>query len=373
MSVMSSRGPESKAVVPEAVVPEAVVPEAAGPGAGAWAGASRRGLLAGAVGAGVAVALPGVKAYGVGGGSAGAPPVLLTEQASRRLLVLDPRRRVWDPAADPSVVRWQFSPLGDPRYEDLAPDVSWVYPSEAKVRVHRRRTYVLTTASFGFAAVVAYPSGERYWAGAVGPGDDLFNPHSAEILPDGNVAVACSTGALVRLYAASQGPRATRYAEATLKGAHGLYWDRARRVLWALGDDELVTYEVGGVPARPELTRTSAVALPVGTPGRTPGGHDLFPVARRPGRLWVTTNAAVFQYDKARAVFVRDFAGAELISRKSVKCVGDDPRTGQVVTAVPESGLGETWWTTTVSVHRPESSYKLVDGGIYKARWWLPA
>ncbi|AZM53752.1 hypothetical protein DMA15_15170 [Streptomyces sp. WAC 01529] len=335
---------------------------------------SRRAVVLGAAGAGIAAVLPAAEAYGASGGGrpARTPPVLLTEQASRRLLVLDPRRRVWDPAADPSVVRWQFSPLGDPRYEDLRPDESWVYPCEAKVRLHRGRTYVLTTASFGFVAVVEHPTGRRYWGTALGGGDDLFNPHSAEILPDGNVAVACSTGALVRLYAASQGPRAKRYAQATLKGAHGLHWDKARRVLWAIGDDELVTYRVGGTAARPTLTRVSAVGLPVGTPGRTPGGHDLFPVAGRPGRLWVTTNAAVFQYEPREGVFLRDYAGADAISRKSVKAVGDDPRTGQVVSTVPERGLGETWWTTRVSVHRPESSYKLVNGGIYKARWWLP-
>ncbi|MEU5579745.1 DUF6528 family protein [Streptomyces huasconensis] len=335
---------------------------------------TRRAVVLGAAGAGIAAALPATAAHGASGSAvpAGTPPVLVTEQASRRLLVLDPRRRVWDPAVDPSVVRWQFSPLGDPRYRDLRPDASWVYPCEAKVRVHRKRTYVLTTASFGFVAVVAHPSGRRYWGTALGPGDDLFNPHSAEILPDGNVAVAGSTGALVRLYAASQGPRAERYAEARLKGAHGLHWDGARRVLWAIGDDELVAYEVGGTAARPTLIRASAVGLPVGTPGRTPGGHDLFPVAGRPGRLWVTTNAAVFQYDTGSGVFVQDFAGAGEISRKSVKAVGDDPRTGQVLSTVPERGLEETWWTTTVGVHRPTSTYRLVGGGIYKARWWLP-
>ncbi|MFD6431283.1 DUF6528 family protein [Streptomyces venezuelae] len=339
---------------------------------------SRRAVVLGAAGAGIAAALPATRAYATGGDAGalpGTPPVLLTEQATRRLLVLDPRRRVWDPEADPSVIRWAFSPVGDPRYEDLLPDVSWVYPCEAKVRLHRRRTYVLTTASFGFVAVVEHPTGRRYWGTAIGPGDDLFNPHSAEILPDGNVAVACSTGARVRLYAASQGPRARRFAEAELKGAHALHWDGARQVLWALGDDELVTYAVGGTAARPTLERTYAIGLPVGTPGKTPGGHDLFPVAGRrgrQGRLWVTTNAAVFQYEPKGRVFVQDFAGAAEISRKSVKAVGDDPRTGQVLTTVPEPGLGETWWTTTVSVHRPESAYKLVDGGIYKARWWLP-
>ncbi|MGA4841387.1 DUF6528 family protein [Streptomyces sp. G45] len=280
---------------------------------------------------------------------------------------------MWDPAADPSVVRWRFSPLGDPRYADLDPAASWIYPCEAKARRHRGRTLVLTTASFGFVAAVEYPTGRRYWGTAIGPGDDLFNPHSAEILPDGNVAVACSTGALVRLYAASCGPDAARYAEAPLKGAHGLHWDRARRVLWAVGDDELVTYEVGGTPARPALTQVSAVALPVAVPGRTAGGHDLFPVAGRPGRLWVTTNASVFQYDVRRRVFVRDYPGHELIDRAKVKAVGSDPRTGQVLSTVPEGGLGETWWTTKVSVHRPTGEYTLVKGGIYKARWWLPS
>lgn len=337
---------------------------------------SRRGVLLGAVGAGIGVGLgadTGAAVAAEGGGALrGTPPVLLTEQASKRILVLDPGRRVWDPAADPSSVLWAFSPLGEAHYKDLRPDVSWVYPSESKVRRVGGRTYVLTTASFGFVAVVDFPSGRRYWGAAIGPGDDLFNPHSAEILPDGNVAVACSTGALVRLYAASQGPRASRYAEAELKGAHGLHWDGVREVLWAIGDDELVTYAVGGTRARPTLTRQFSVGLPVGTPGKTPGGHDLFPVAGRAGRLWVTTNASVFQYDIAGRAFVQDFPGAAEIARKSVKGVGDDPRTGQVVSTVPESGLGETWWTTKVSVHQPASSYTLVNGGIYKARWFLP-
>ncbi|MFH9074100.1 DUF6528 family protein [Streptomyces alboflavus] len=362
--------------------------------AGPSGGLSRRGLLAGAAGAvagaGLAGALPAGAAHAAADATAaspgaapapyasgpgippGTPPILVTEQASKRLLLLDPRRRVWDPAAEPGVVRWQFSPLGDPRYRDLQPEASWVYPCEAKVRVHRKRTLVLTTASFGFVAAVEYPTGRRYWGAALGPGDDLFNPHSAEVLPDGNVAVACSSGALVRLYAASLGPTATRYAEDRLKGAHGLHWDRARRVLWALGDDDLVAYAVGGTPARPTLTRTSVTPLPVAVPGKTAGGHDLFPVAGRPGRLWVTTNAGVFQYDRRHGTFVRDYPGHELIDRASVKAVGNDPRTGQVLSTVPEKGLEETWWTTKVGVHRPTGTYTLVNGGIYKARWWLP-
>ncbi|MEV1022242.1 DUF6528 family protein [Streptomyces sp. NPDC050264] len=332
---------------------------------------SRRGLLLGAAGAGAGAAL-GMAGAGGAAAGAGVPPVLLTEQASKRILVLDPGTDVWDPGADPGVVRWAFSPLGDARYRDCAPEVSWVYPSEAKVRLHRGRTFVLTTASFGFVGVVEWPTGRRYWGTAIGPGDDLYNPHTAEILPDGNVAVACSTGARVRLYAASLGPRATRFTEAELKGGHGLHWDRERRVLWAMGDDELVAFEVAGTVARPRLVRRFADPLPVATPGKSAGGHDLFPVAGRAGRMWVTTSASVFQYETRGRTFAQDFAGAGEIVRKGVKCAGNDPRSGRVVTTVPEAGLGETWWTTTVSVHRPPGAYKLLGGGIYKARWWLP-
>ncbi|RFU88669.1 hypothetical protein DY218_00205 [Streptomyces triticagri] len=326
---------------------------------------SRRGALFGAAGAGAAVALSAASARAAA--RPRVPPVLLTEQASKRILVLDPRRPVWDLAADPEAVLWSCSPLGDPQYADLDPAASWVYPSEAKVRRLRGRTYVLTCASFGFAAVVEHPTGRRYWAGELGPGDDLLNPHSVELLPDGNVAVAGSTGALVRVYAASQGPDSTTYAEAELKGAHGLHWDARRRVLWAVGDDELVAYRVGGSAGRPRLVRTFGVALPVPSPGGKAGGHDLFPVAASADRLWVATSAAVFQYVVSQGEFVRHG-----VSRASVKAVGDDPRSGRVITTVPEDGLEETWWTRRVDVHEPSSSYFLVDGGIYKARWWLP-
>ncbi|OKJ99884.1 hypothetical protein AMK26_27080 [Streptomyces sp. CB03234] len=298
---------------------------------------------------------------------AGTPDVLLTDQASKRVLLLDGGRYAWDPGADPAVVKWAFSPVGDARYADLEPDVSWVHPSEAKVREWRGRTYVLTVASYGFAAVVEYPSGRRHWGGTLSPGTIRHNPHSIELLPDGNVAVAGSTGDVVRLYAASRGGGYVTYP---LEDAHGLQWDAGRRVLWALGGDRLVALRVGGTAAEPTLDEAFEARLP------TPHGHDLGQVAGDPDRLWVSSGSAVYQYVKSTGTFLRDFPGAAGISRARVKAVGGDPVTGQVVSTVPEKGLGESWWTRTVAVHRPDGTYRtyrLANGGIYKARWWLPS
>ncbi|MFG3497911.1 DUF6528 family protein [Streptomyces sp. NPDC047928] len=288
--------------------------------------------------------------------------MLVTEQVSRRILLLDGRRRDWGPAA----VRWAFSPVGDARYADLRPERSWVHPDEAKVRRRHGRTYVLTTASYGFAAVVAYPSGDRYWGGVLSPGTIRDNPHSIELLPDGDVAVASSTGGHVRVYAASLGPAGVPYAAYALPDAHGVHWDARQGVLWALGGDRLVALRVGGSPGWPVIHAVLDLPLP------SPGGHDLAPVARNPDRLWVTTGTEVLQYVKSRGVFVRDHPGAVSIGRARVKAVGDDPLTGQVLSTAPERGLGEPWWTTRVTVHRPAGAYRLVGGGIYKARWWLP-
>lgn len=300
---------------------------------------------------------------------AGTPDVLLTDQASKRILLLDGRRRGWDPETDPAAVKWAFSPVGDARYADLEPDVSWVHPSEAKVRTWRGRTYVLTVASYGFAAVVSYPSGGRYWGATLSPGTIRDNPHSIELLPDGNVAVAGSTGGVVRLYAAaaSRGRAGVPRATYPLKDAHGLQWDAGRRVLWALGGDRLVALRVGGTTATPTLDEAFVARLP------SPHGHDLGQVAGDPDRLWVSSGSAVYQYVKSTGEFLPDFPGAADISRARVKAVGDDPVTGQVISTVPERGLGETWWTRAVAVHRPAGTYRLVNGGIYKARWWRPS
>jgi hypothetical protein len=296
---------------------------------------------------------------------------VVTEQAGRRVLILDPARPVWDPAADPAAVLWSFSPEGDPRYADLVPEQSWTYVNEAKARRRHGRAFLLTTASFGFAAVVDVADGGRYWGTTLAPGTDTINPHSMELLPDGNVAVSSSTGDSVRLYAASQGPANSTYAEVTLEGAHGVQWDEGRGLLWALGTDELISLRTGGTRAAPTLRQISSIALPHPV-GKRAGGHELNQVAGRSDRLWISTSSEVFQYAKSRRRFEQDFPGAAEISRGGVKCVSNDRATGQVLTTVPEAGLGETWWTTTASVHNPARSYKLVNGGIYKARWWAP-
>lgn len=82
------------------------------------------------------------------------------------------------------------------------------------------------------------------------------------MLPDGNVAIAASTGGYVRLYAASQGPRASRYVQYRLAGAHAVSWSESRNLLWVMGTSELHGLALTGTAARPALTLRYRYTLP---------------------------------------------------------------------------------------------------------------
>ncbi|MFB6890277.1 DUF6528 family protein [Kitasatospora sp. NPDC056327] len=290
--------------------------------------------------------------------------VAVVDQASRRVLVLQSAEELSALAAfggqdgRPVVWSWSADAAGDVR--DLDPRRSWEHPDEAKSRVRHGRRYLLTTASGGLAAVVDTTTGAVAWATDTGP---AANPHSAELLPDGNVAVAASTGGWVRLYAASLGPRSTAHAEFRLPGAHGLHRDGRTGLLWALGDETLTALRVGGTAAAPTLTAERTVPLP------ERGGHDLAPVLAAPGRFWVSTAAHLWRYDPAADRFSRIRLGSERAERE-IKSVGDEPGTGRLLTAAPDHTGPCSWCTSVLTLHRPDGARSLPGTHLYKARWW---
>lgn len=284
--------------------------------------------------------------------------VVITEQASRRILVLPADQDAWSTRE----FAWAWAPSTANGLGDLA--AAFVSPDEAKLTERGGQQYLMTTASGGFVGVVPYPQGTgAYWAADVGAPS---NPHSIELLPDGNVAVAASTGGWLRVYTASQDARSTTYAEYPLTGGHGAVWDARRRVLWALGTHELVALRIGGTPAAPTITPDRVIPLP------SEGGHDLQPVPGVPDQLWVTTETEVLRFNKSAGTFSRRYPGASVINRHDVKSITTNARTGQVLTATPQTDHVCTWCTDTVDLALPNGDLTLRGGWIYKARWWQP-
>ncbi|MDJ0344058.1 DUF6528 family protein [Streptomyces sp. H10-C2] len=325
---------------------------------------TRRATLRTAASAALALAVPSAVAHAApwspGRTTGKRSLIIAADQASRRVLLLDPNTttlRGRRAALSTLASVWTWSPGTLTEFSDLQPELTWRNVSEAKWHVGAHRTWVLTCASDGFAAVVEYPGGRAYWAAAI-PG----NLHTMEVLPDGNIAVAASTGGFVRVYAASTGPRRTDHAEFALPGAHGLQWDPLHQVLWAVGDNHLVSLAISGTPQLPQITAVSTVPLP------ETGGHDLGTVALDPSRLWVTTMTHVRQFSLATRTFV-SYSEQAAVDRPLVKSIGDDPLTGQILSVAPDTDNPCTWCTSTVRLQAPADVETLPGSSLYKARW----
>lgn len=255
--------------------------------------------------------------------------VAATNQASNSIVVFDPKYRDWN---DPDAVVWSWKPRSTNGFKSLVD--AWSNPSDVKLR---RSTdgeqFAIAVASGGLALMVPYPAGNRKkWACNVGG-----NPHEIELLPDGNIAVASSTGGFVRLYTASVGPDSSTYDEYVLPGAHGVLWDPKRSYLWALGDEVLVALQISGKSSAPSLKEVYRKDLP------SLYGHDLFSVTGDSNKMWVTTNTEVLLYDKAKGEW--SSPAKERINRGHVKGIGNQP-TGQVVQTT-EGGISP-WVTDTI-------------------------
>jgi hypothetical protein len=284
--------------------------------------------------------------------------IAATDQASRKIVVFDPADPDWN---DEGAVKWSWSPSASNGFSGLT--WGWGLPSGVKLRnnsISGGQSLVVTDSK-GLAAIVPYPEGDSKQWGLVVGGD----PHEAELLPNGNIAIAASAGGWVRLYTSSQGPTSSTYVEYPLSGAHGVLWDPDLKVLWALGDYLLVALKVGGTDSSPSLEEVILKKLP------TPLGHDLQPVYGNSDRLWVSTGSKVYQYVKSSGTWDPVFPGHMNISRPRVKSIGNQP-SGQVVSTVPKKGCRSDWCTDTVDFFEYAMTRTRTDAAFYKARIMNP-
>ena len=183
------------------------------------------------------------------------------------------------------------------------------------------------------------------------------NAHSAELIGTDLLAGAFSYRCdELRLYRLSDGPAARPAWTMRLSGAHGVVWDRARSVLWALGGRELLKLKVHRPPGQqPSAEVLRRWRLPSG------GGHDLFPLDA--DRLVVTVNRGVYQFDAQGETF-RPLPS--LTRRPRVKSVCRHPATGTIMYT-----QGEPTFTNKIRILAAEPLV-LPAEDLYKARWNVP-
>ncbi|WP_213807788.1 DUF6528 family protein [Granulicella sp. dw_53] len=282
--------------------------------------------------------------------------IAIADQASGdpRIRVMDYTQTNWG-SDNRSAVIWSWEPSDSGIGLD-----GWGLPNDARLRNNRvwGGQCVAILDGHGRLAVVSYPAKVKKWSINVGPKD---NVHGIELLPDGNVAVAASTGGWVRLYAASQGESSSTYVTYNLPDAHNVLWDPRRQVLWALGQNKLVQLRVRGTSAAPTLTLVATTILPKG------GGHDLEPKYGDTNILWITTASSTWTYNKTTdtATLYQNIRG--------IKSINNQSSTGQVIETSPHTSCKQnSWCTDIIDFFSPPDIRTRPGAAIYRARVWNP-
>ena len=225
----------------------------------------------------------------------------------------------------------------------------------------------LAVCGTSYGCMISYPAGELLWYTDTAAN----NPHSIELMPNGVIAIASSTGAQVRFFTTNEKFAKKPAATMSLEDAHGVLWDEQNQILWAVGRTVLTAYRVtlnadGTVVVSEDTSRRATIP--------SDHAHDLAPVYGNPDELWITTGLHVYRYNKVTKTFFTEYDGYKYLNRSSVKGVGNF-EDGSLVFLYPDGAFQS--WTTKSMILVQNQDGKMVQevlksetGHFYKVRVW---
>ena len=191
-----------------------------------------------------------------------------------------------------------------------------------------------------------------------------INPHSAEILPDGNIVTAESKQGEINIFAVDM-EKGTMVKTSTKKigNAHNLVWDAKRQCIYTTGTinnegksvTALFRFKYNNDKENPALTNQARIY----TFDNEKGGHDLFPVYGETDKLWLTAEHGVYQFDMSAS----ELTATTIYEVPDVKAVGRDANGKDYLLKPTES-----WWAPCVVDGAGNEYFNLANSKIYKFR-----
>lgn len=266
--------------------------------------------------------------------------IILAEQSVPQIAIVDTQT---------GETVWNWVPAEQIQKQE---QVNWFNnPSDAKVVYNGE--YVLMTASGGACALVRISDKKMMFYAKAG-----HNPHSAEILPDGNIVCAASTGHSLTVFRTDTLSFPENVVQRTFHSpfSHNVVWDHQRRLLWTAEMNQLRSWTYNFDCDNPQLLPVDSLAFD------DSGGHDLFPV---PGEdaLYLSTARKMWIYHVGEKRLEEVKTVFRNIKSISSACKGIKP-----VVSVPR----EEWWTDEIVGMDGRRVFYREGLKIYKARWIVP-
>lgn len=214
---------------------------------------------------------------------------------------------------------------------------------------------VVFCGSGGWVGIVDYATKELLFEDNPGKG-----PHSAELLPNGDLVLACSGNSdsesgCILYYPLSSGVTKPT-SSFSLVSAHGVCYDPGQDLIWALGGHEIVALNVSGKgtdKAKISSVNGMGVKLP------SSGGHELSPAYGHPGKYWVSGGKAVWVFDSVEGTISATDLQAKKYSKDNVKGMAYFADGTMVQTSHDQGGTGTYRSSLFRILYLEESSGKI--------------
>lgn len=252
-------------------------------------------------------------------------------------------------------VVWSWDPVSA---KMPASSRSWfVNPSECKPVMDNR--CILMTASGGAVALIRIADHKVLFYAYCGS-----NPHSAELLPDGNIVTAESYAGEISTFVVDTVKVFGVKADTKKIGnAHNVVWDAKRNCLYATGTLQggvtaVFRFSYNGDRLSPMLQGQKRIY----TFENESGGHDLFPVQGKEGLLWLTAASAVYQLDVSK----EPVSCEKVYDITDVKSIANDGNDIYLLKPTEE------WWAEGPVDPSGNVWFQLKGSRLYKCRLMQP-
>jgi hypothetical protein len=269
--------------------------------------------------------------------------IVLADQSVNRVAIAD---------IDSKEVVWEWQPA---KSNVGANDVKWFTNMSDAKPVYNNK-YILANASAGGVALIRIADKKTVFYAYGGNG----NVHSAEVLPDGNIVIAASTGNYLMLFKTdtSAYPYSGYTKKVTVADAHNIVWDKKRQILWTASKNKLYAFTYNFNCAAPDLTLKDSTTLPAS------GSHDLFPLYGKDS-LWLTTSSKVWTINLSNKIVTEQSALARVKSVSS----GEGEKYPAILLQSIDGA--QQWYNDKVIDLKGNTIYQLSGLKAYKARWML--
>ena len=270
--------------------------------------------------------------------------ILCSNQATRDVLVMD----VDGDWSKPESILWKWNPEGDP---NIPADRLKRFNHIDETKVVNGGKQILVTSSTGGMALVDVATKQSVFTGYPGG-----STHSADLLPDGTIITASSTGNFLMVFTRKDGEKtAHKTFKLTFVDAHGVVWDKLLGLVWAVGKEAVICCRYNFDYENPQLTIVESFPLKP----NPYWGHDLILLEKE--RKLLMTGRNMLEFDTMTGQYKL------FLKRKSVKSISIHPETGEQLVQIPK----ENYWNDTVTLLNGDRKWTLPGNAkIYKARWF---